>query len=136
MSTIEDGNRDSTWQQGDGFNSDKSGQSSQSGQQGGDFASRGQQQQFDRGQSGSSFGGSGTDGRLVEQIREHMDVLADDGEKLGRVDSVDGDRIKLTREDSNDGQHHYIQASDVAGIENDQVMLHSGARALPGNDGS
>ncbi|MBN8500272.1 MAG: DUF2171 domain-containing protein [Sphingomonadales bacterium] len=65
-----------------------------------------------------------------------MAVLGQDGEQVGRVDSVDGERIKLTRADSGDGQHHYIAVSDVAGIENDQVLLHAGARPLPDNDGS
>ena len=89
-------------------------------------------------QSGGQFGAgqSGAEGRIADQIREHMEVLGEDGESVGRVDSVDGERIKLTRADSEDGQHHYIQCSDVAVIENDQVHLHAGARPLPGNDGS
>ena len=89
-------------------------------------------------QSGGQFGSgqSGAEGRIADQIREHMEVLGEDGESVGRIDSIDGERIKLTRADSEDGQHHYIQCSDVAGIENDQVHLHAGVRPLPGNDGS
>lgn len=97
----------------------------------------GQQQQFAEGtQAPRSSFESSDDGKLIEQIREHMDVVGSDGQKVGSVDSIDGDRIKLTRQDSPDGQHHYISASDVAGIENDQVHLQHEARTLPGNDGS
>ena len=42
-------------------------------------------------------------------IREHMEVLAQDGAHVGTVDHMDGaSRIKLTKNDSADGQHHYI----------------------------
>lgn len=87
--------------------------------------------------SGQSFGQSGQDGdRNFSQAGSSFNQSGQQGQSMGRVDSVDGERIKLTRADSEDGQHHYIQCSDVAGIENDQVHLHSGARPLPGNDGS
>ncbi len=45
----------------------------------------------------------------ADQIREHMEVLAQDGAHVGTVDHMDGpSRIKLTKKDSADGQHHYI----------------------------
>ena len=113
------------------------GQSSEQGQAGeGREAAMGQAQQFDQASGQAGAGQSGAHGRIADQIREHMEVMGEDGQSVGRVDSVDGERIKLTRAESEDGQHHYIQCSDVAGIENDQVHLHAGARPLPGNDGS
>ena len=96
----------------------------------------GQSQQFEQTSGQFGAGQSGAEGRIADQIRTHMEVMGEDGQSVGRVDSGDGERIKLTRADSEDGQHHYIQCSDVAGIENDQVHLHAGARPLPGNDGS
>lgn len=51
------------------------------------------------------------------QIREHMDVIGADGDKLGKVDSVDGNRIKLTKDVSPDGQHHFVELSDVARVD-------------------
>ncbi|GMB82380.1 MAG: DUF2171 domain-containing protein [Shinella zoogloeoides] len=43
------------------------------------------------------------------QIREHMEVKAADGRHVGTVDHMEGDsRIKLTKSDSSDGQHHLI----------------------------
>ena len=47
----------------------------------------------------------------ADQIREHMEVLAQDGAHVGTVDHMDGaSRIKLTRKDSADGQHHSARA--------------------------
>ncbi len=43
------------------------------------------------------------------QIREHMEVRAVDGAHIGTVDYMEAsDRIKLTKSDSPDGQHHII----------------------------
>lgn len=43
------------------------------------------------------------------EIREHMEVKAADGSRVGFVDHMEGsDRLKLTKSDSPDGQHHLI----------------------------
>ena len=47
------------------------------------------------------------------QIREHMEVIGAAGQRIGKVDKVEGNRIKLTKNDSPDGQHHYIELSQV-----------------------
>ena len=45
----------------------------------------------------------------ADQIREHMEVRSADGAHVGTVDHMDGSsRIKLTKNDSADGRHHYI----------------------------
>jgi hypothetical protein len=42
----------------------------------------------------------------ASQIKEHMDVIASDGQKIGNVDHLDGkDKIKLTKGDAPDGKH-------------------------------
>jgi len=58
----------------------------------------------------------------VSDIREHMDVYASCGTKIGRVDHVEGDSIKLTKNDSPDGRHHKIPLSWVAKVH-DHVHL-------------
>ena len=58
----------------------------------------------------------------VAAIREHMDVLGSCGNKLGRVDHVQGDTIKLTRNGSPDGLHHFIPTSWVSRVDQ-QVHL-------------
>ena len=61
------------------------------------------------------------------RIREHMDVIGADGVHVGTVDRIEGDRIKLTRQDSgqgsHEGHHHYIPLALVADIEGDRVRL-------------
>jgi hypothetical protein len=55
-------------------------------------------------------------------IREHMDVFASCGTKVGKVDHVEGNQIKLTKNDSPDGMHHMIPMSWVAKVH-DHVHL-------------
>ncbi|GAA3252913.1 MULTISPECIES: DUF2171 domain-containing protein [Sphingomonas] len=65
----------------------------------------------------------------VSQIKEHAEVVGADGVHVGTVDHVDGDRIKLTKNDSpqtQDGQgakHHYLPLGLVAEVEGDTVRL-------------
>jgi hypothetical protein len=41
-------------------------------------------------------------------IKDHMSVIASCGKKIGVVDHVEGQAIKLTKKDSPDGQHHFL----------------------------
>ena len=62
-------------------------------------------------------------------IRPHMEVVGSDGLHIGTVDHVEGDRIKMTRKDSNDGAHHYVPLSDVTRVDS-QVHVATTAAAL------
>ena len=55
-------------------------------------------------------GSTGATGSVAD-IKEHMDVYASCGHKVGKVDHVLGDQIKLTKNDSPDGVHHLIPTS-------------------------
>jgi hypothetical protein len=74
----------------------------------------------------------------LSQIREHMEIIGADGVHLGTVDRVEGDRIKLTRKDSeaeiegtegggHRGHHHFISGGLVAAVEGDKVRLSANA---------
>jgi hypothetical protein len=63
-------------------------------------------------------------------IREHMDIVDADGMHVGTVDNVEGERIKLTRKDSPDGKHHFLDAKQVAGVEGNKVKLKDKAASL------
>jgi hypothetical protein len=54
----------------------------------------------------------------VAGIKEHMPVYASCGKQIGKVDKVEGDKIKLTAHDSKDGQHHMIPTSWVGHVDN------------------
>jgi hypothetical protein len=57
-------------------------------------------------------------------IREHMEVVASNGIHLGTVDRVEGDSIKLTRDDPDaNGRHHTIPLSWVEEVA-DAVRLN------------
>ena len=73
----------------------------------------------------------------ASQIQEHAEIIGADGTHVGTVDKVEGDRIKLTKNDSpqtEDGQgakHHYISLGLVADIEDGKVRLSAnGAEAV------
>jgi hypothetical protein len=59
------------------------------------------------------------------KIAEHMEVLGSDGEHVGTVDKIEGQRIKLTRnEPAAGGEHRYLHLDMVAAVENGKVRLH------------
>ena len=63
----------------------------------------------------------------LDQVREHMQVIDAEGTPLGKVDHVEGDKIKLTKDSSgqgsHEGHHHFIPAGLVADVEGDTVRL-------------
>jgi hypothetical protein len=60
---------------------------------------------------------------LLGQIREHMDVVGSDGDTIGKVDCVKGDRVILTKSDSDDNRHRSFKCSLIDSVEGDQVRL-------------
>jgi hypothetical protein len=65
----------------------------------------------------------------TSDIREKMKVIGSDQQMVGTVDKVEGERIKLTRNDPQaGGQHHYIPTDWVDSIEGDQVCLRQKAQ--------
>ncbi|MFO0807934.1 MAG: DUF2171 domain-containing protein [Gemmataceae bacterium] len=74
------------------------------------------------GSCGVAKGGAGE----VAAVQERMDVISSCGCKIGVVDHVEGNRLKLTKNDSPDGQHHYIPGSWIARVD-DHVHLSKNA---------
>jgi hypothetical protein len=70
----------------------------------------------------------------LDDVREHMQVIDAEGVPLGKVDKIEGDRIKLTRDSSgagsHEGHHHYIPAGLVADVEGDSVRLSATLEAV------
>ena len=63
----------------------------------------------------------------TSQIKEHMDVIAADGAKIGRVDHMEGtNQIKLAKSDAPDGKHHFIPLSWVDHVDQ-KVHLNKAA---------
>ena len=96
--------------------------------------SGGQQDQYDS--SSGQMGGEGGQSDLVSQVREDMTVVGPDGETVGRVDKVEGGQIKLTRHDSADGQHHYLDPGQIETVEGDEIRLAQTPDWTTGESGS
>lgn len=67
---------------------------------------------------------------MSDAIKEGMEVIGADGVHVGRVDRVEGDRIKLAKSDSfgeHADHHHYISVGLVAGVEGEKVRLSADA---------
>ena len=60
----------------------------------------------------------------VCQIRKHMQVRSSDGQPIGNVDKLEGNRIKLTKDGSNaQSEHQYIGLDSVISVEDDALWL-------------
>jgi hypothetical protein len=63
----------------------------------------------------------------VADIHEHAEVIGKDGRHVGTVDKVEGDRIKLTKADSQGaahaGHHHFIELDLVETVQDNRVHL-------------
>jgi len=71
--------------------------------------------------------GTGAEDVETEGIREHMDVIASCGKKVGVVDHLEAGTIKLTRKDSPDNLHHYLPISWVSNVDS-RVYLSKNSR--------
>ena len=60
---------------------------------------------------------------LLQRVTEHQEVIGSDGEHIGTVDHVRGDRILLTKSDAAArGHHHSIPSSWITSVE-DKVTV-------------
>lgn len=68
---------------------------------------------------------------LIEQVREHMEVIGADNVHIGTVDRVEDHRIKLTKADSgsHEDHHHYISGGLIAAVEGQTVRLSANGDA-------
>jgi hypothetical protein len=63
-------------------------------------------------------------------ICEHMEVVDANGQHVGIVDKVEGDRIKLTRKDALDPKQLFLDISQVAAVEGNKVKLFQKVSAI------
>jgi hypothetical protein len=64
----------------------------------------------------------------IKNIREHMPVVCSNNGQFGTVDRVEGDSIKLTKDQS--GQHHYIPTSWVTNVDDKVHVDRPGEQAM------
>lgn len=66
----------------------------------------------------------------LSKVAEHMDVVGSDGEHVGTVDKVRGDRILLTKNDADaGGRHHSIPSRWVQTVDGKVTLTKTAAEA-------
>src|SRR4051794_14810511 len=65
-----------------------------------------------------------------QQIRPGMRVIAPNGQRLGNVDEADKFGLKLARDSTVDGEHHYVAADLIERVDGDTVHLNRRALAI------
>lgn len=68
----------------------------------------------------------------VAGIRPHMNVIASCGTKVGVVDRVEGGAIKLTKDGSTDGHHHFMPTSMVDHVDSHVHLNKNHVEAMAG----
>ena len=70
---------------------------------------------------------------LLGKVQEHQEVVGSDGQHIGTVDHVRGDRIRLTKSDSAAGGHHHsIPSSWIQSVE-DKITISKTAEQAKGH---
>lgn len=62
--------------------------------------------------------------QMLGSVKEHMTIVGSDGEHVGTVDKVRGDKIILSKSDSDDDRHHVLGCAMVDSIDGDTVKLN------------
>ena len=65
----------------------------------------------------------------LDEIKEDMIVVGSDGGHVGTVDKVEGDQIKLTKQDSPNGQHNFLSVDMVDSVDGNNVTISQTAEA-------
>lgn len=61
---------------------------------------------------------------LLDKVEKHHEVVGSDGEHVGVVDKIKGDRIILTKNDQDAGGHHHsIPSNWLRSAEGDKVVI-------------
>ncbi len=66
----------------------------------------------------------------VEEIKEHMEVVGNDGRHVGTVDHVENGELKLSRSDARDGMHHFLPLANVEYVDDRVHLNRSSIRAM------
>lgn len=67
------------------------------------------------------------------EVKANMDVICSCGTRLGRVDHLDGDMIKLAKNDpASGGQHHWIPARWVEEVDEHVHLNKNSVEAMAG----
>ena len=63
-------------------------------------------------------------------ISENMEVVDANGKHIGIVQSVEGDRINLVKDDALDPRHPYLDMSQVTAVDGNKVRIAQKVSAI------
>lgn len=63
----------------------------------------------------------------ASQITKDMEIVGSDGQHVGTVDGVDGQQIKLTKNDSPTGNHRFLQMGTITAVRDGKACLSMSA---------
>ncbi|MGE5157244.1 MAG: DUF2171 domain-containing protein [Gemmatimonas sp.] len=66
----------------------------------------------------------------VEEIKEHMEIVGNDGRHVGTVDHVENSELKLSKSDTPDGMHHFLPLANVEYVDDRVHLNRSSIRAM------
>lgn len=66
----------------------------------------------------------------AELIKEHMEVVGNDGEHVGIVDGIDSGELRLTKSDAPDGRHHFLPLATVEAVDDKVHLNRTSNRAM------
>lgn len=66
----------------------------------------------------------------VDRIKEHMEVVGNDGLHVGVIDRVEADEIKLATNGSPDGRQHFLPLANVEYVDDRVHLNRSSTRAM------
>ncbi len=66
----------------------------------------------------------------IAGIQPHMAVIASCGKTIGKVDRVEGDAIKLTKDSAGDGMHHFLPTSMVDHVDSHVHLNKNSVEAM------
>jgi hypothetical protein len=67
---------------------------------------------------------------MMMDICEHMEVVDANNQHVGIVQSVEGDRINLVKDDALDPRHPFIDRGQIASVEDNKVRLSQKVSAI------
>jgi hypothetical protein len=65
-----------------------------------------------------------------DQIRERMEVVGNDGLHVGVIDRVEAGEIRLAKNDTPDGLHHFLPLANVEYVDERVHLNRSSIRAM------
>ena len=66
----------------------------------------------------------------ADEIRQHMEVVGNDGRHVGIIDGIEADEIKLSRSDAPDRLHHFLPLATVEYVDSQVHLNRSSIRAM------